>query len=107
MPIAHKRGDTFSRAGQFMVTADGLNMDDMTGWTGRCQVRSQAGVLVQELTFTWLNPVDRLFKLEATAAQTAAWPLGTHRFDIELTTPAGQRVTGPTDRLILTGAETL
>jgi hypothetical protein len=98
MPMAINRGDAFVRAGQFAVAADGINVGDMTGWSVRCQVRTQTGELVEELEFAWLDAAQRLFRL--TSGDTTGWPVGTHVFDMQLTTPAGERITGPKDLLI-------
>ena len=99
MPIQLTRGDTFDRGGQFIVSSDGLNITDMTGWVGRSQVRTQTGELVEELTFEWLDATQRLFRLYS--AGTDEWPVGTHIFDIRLTTPEGQSATGPKDTLVV------
>jgi hypothetical protein len=101
--VHHTRGDSFSRAGQIEVTEGSTNVSDMTHWTGRCQVRTQSGQLVQQVSFAWLDASQRLFALYATEQETAAWPSGTHNIEIELTTPAGQRVTCYRDQLVLTG----
>lgn len=90
-----------SRASQIEIPEGSVGMSDMTGWAGRCQVRTQSGVLVQELGFEWLDASERLFKVSATAAQVADWPVGSHVYDIELTTPAGQRLSTKKDLLIL------
>lgn len=103
MPVHHTRGEAFSRGGQIEIPAGSLNASDMTGWLGRCQVRTQGGQLVQEIAFQWLDASQRLFSLNATEAQTATWPSGTHNIEIEVRTPAGQWVTCYRDLLIFTG----
>lgn len=103
MPVHHTRGDTFSRAGQIALPEGSVGMSDMTGWGGRCQVRTQSGALVQELQFIWIDATQRLFLLTATAEQLTAAPTGTHVFDIQLTTPAGQKLSSAKDTFTVSG----
>jgi hypothetical protein len=91
----HKRGDTFDLSGSVAATMDGAAVTDFTDWTGRCQVRNGAGVLVEELEFTWLDVTAGLVRVRS-AASTDAWPLGPVRTDIQLTSPDGNVVSTDT-----------
>ena len=93
---AHKRGDTFDYSDQFEMTELGLPVPDMTGMSGASQIRTPEGVLVAELTFTWLDASERLFRVRFEGS-TAAWPLGTLLHDIQITTGAGDVISTPTE----------
>ena len=77
--ITHKRGDTLEWV--VTLTQDGAAVD-ITGWTITSQVR-QDDTLIQSLTVTVVDAANGNFNLSATAAETAAWALGTHSVDIE------------------------
>lgn len=88
-PVARfKRGDTFILSGPITVTDGGEALTDLTGFTGRSQLRELKGPLIAELVFSWLDAEQCLCQLSA--SNTAAWPVGLAEFDIELTSPAGQ-----------------
>ncbi|MDP2262683.1 MAG: hypothetical protein Q8K24_05940 [Hydrogenophaga sp.] len=92
----HKRGDTFSHAGEITVADAGTPVLDLTGWQGRSQVRSQLNdALIADLEFTWLDATQRLCALRC--QDTSTWPLGEAEIDIQLTSPDGDVVsTGTT-----------
>ena len=90
----HKRGDTFDVSGQIDVTLQGSPVLDLTGWTGASQIRTTSGALIADLTFSWLNPAQRLMRLRAT--NSSGWMLGTHEIDVQLTSPAGDVVSTST-----------
>lgn len=100
--VQHKRGDTFDLSGAIDVTLDGQSVTDLTGWTGRSQLRTPVGKLVAELEFVWLDATKRLVRLRKAAADTLTWELGEVHIDIELTGPAGDVVSTPTASLIVT-----
>ncbi len=93
----HKRGDTFDVSGQLTVTDGGAPVLSLQGWTGRCQLRTPAGLLIADLNFSWVDAAQRLCRLYA--ANTAAWPPGAAELDIELTSPAGHIVSTGTERI--------
>jgi hypothetical protein len=76
-----KRGTTFSFP---LDVAQNVNF---TGWTGRAQLRTRLGVLVQELTFAWDDPALGTYTLSW--QDTNAWPLGALLYDTFLTSPTG------------------
>lgn len=84
----HKRGDTFDRSGVISVSENGAPVADLTGWTGASQMRNARGLLLAQLTFTWLDASLRLARLTAPDG-TSAWPVGELKMDIELTSPSG------------------
>jgi hypothetical protein len=100
--VQHKRGDTFDLSGAIDVTLDGQAVQDLTGWTGRSQLRTTAGKLVAELDFVWLDATKRLVRLRKSASATLTWELGEVLIDIELTSPAGDVVSTPTATLLVT-----
>ena len=93
----HKRGDTFDVSGQIDVTASGAAVTNLTGWTGASQIRSSGGVLIADLTFSWINAAQRTMRLRAT--DTADWMLGKHEIDIQLTSPSGDIVSTSTAQI--------
>lgn len=63
---------------------------DMTGWTGRGQVRAVTGdALIASVPLVWVNSALGQARWVAVGA-TSAWPLGKAVFDIEMTTPLGE-----------------
>lgn len=94
---AHKRGDTLDLAGPINITLDGEPVPSLEGWTGRSQLRAINGALIADLGFEWIDAAQRLCRLRV--ADTLAWPIAPAEFDIELTSPAGDRVSTPTTRI--------
>ena len=95
MAFQFKRGDTFSLSGQVDLQSEGQAILDLTGWTGKSQVRTLAqGTLVSELVFTWLDASQRLLKLEK--SDTQSWPLGVVELDIQFTSPQSEVVSTQT-----------
>lgn len=89
----HIRGDTFDRSGPVTVTQDGVVLTDLTGWTGKCQIRTAGGALIAEPVFTWLNAATGLCRLNVpNTTGTADWPLGEAKMDIQFTAPSGDIV---------------
>ena len=97
---SHKRGDSFSMASQWPMQPGATPDDppvptDLTGWTGRAQVRDTKGRLVQELVFTWVDQVRGMFRVEA--LDTDHWPVGNVEMDVEMTnTDTGFVMSSPT-----------
>jgi hypothetical protein len=99
--VEHKQGDTFDLSGTIDVTLLDQPVLDLTGWTGRSQIRTPKGELVAELVFTWLDASQRLVRLSKPATQTLTWTLGNVLIDIELTSPTGDVVSTPTASLTI------
>ena len=88
----HKQGDTFDMS--VVATVDDVARD-MTSWSGISEIRTPAGVLIETLTFTWLDAAAGLFRIYS-VDDTQAWPLGNAYWDIQFTTPTGQVISSPT-----------
>lgn len=94
LEITHQRGDTFAQ--QVALTLSDVAVS-IAGWTIASQLRTAAGVLVQQLTVGTRNDAGGTVQLTATAAQTAAWPLGELGWDVQFVDAAGN--TRSTQRL--------
>ncbi|RRD68675.1 hypothetical protein EII19_00655 [Comamonadaceae bacterium OH2310_COT-174] len=62
---------------------------DITGWQIDCQLRAPGGALVQQFAGVVTDALAGQFALRASAAETAAWPLGGLYADIRYTDAAG------------------
>jgi hypothetical protein len=93
----HKRGDTLDLSGQVTVTDGGQPVTDLTGWTGRSELRRPDGMLIASLTFTWIDPMQRLVRLRAT--DTGRWALGAAEMDLQFTSPSGDVISTPTQQI--------
>jgi hypothetical protein len=100
MSSEHKIGDTFDVSGQLTVAEAGAPVADLTGWTGRSQIRTPAGELISNLVFVWLDATQRRCRLYAPGS-TGTWPPGFADTDIELTSPSGHVVSTKTVRIKL------
>lgn len=90
MKYQHKRGTTFDHSGPLVLLKDNLQLTNMDGWTGACQVRqpaSSGGTLVAQIEFTWLDVTLSLARLRM--QDTSNWPLGNCELDIKLTNANG------------------
>lgn len=96
MKNTHKRGDTFDYSDQLAMTADGVALADLTGMVGASQIRTTDGALVAELSFSWLNAAQGLYRVRS-VGPTDGWPLGTGLHDVQLTTPAGDVISTATE----------
>ena len=92
--IHHKRGDTLNLSGD--LVADDLTAQDLTGWTGRVDLRLADGTLVQALMFAWIDASQGTLAITATAADSATWPVGRLVLDVEFTRPDGSVLSSPT-----------
>lgn len=94
--LRHKRGDTFDLSGGPVTidTPEGV-LTDLTGWTGRSEMRAMSGALYASLTFEWLDATEGLFRLYFEGS-TADWKPATLSLDVEFTSPDGVIVS--TDR---------
>ncbi len=83
-----KPGATFTAIATLTVVVDGAELADLTGWTFRCQLRSTAGALIEELVCVLVS--GPLGKVRLSSAGTAAWPeRATLLGDILATDPTG------------------
>jgi hypothetical protein len=94
--LSIKRGDTFDLVNTTPLSMEGPSgtVIDFTGWTAAAQLRER-GELVADLTFSWLDATEGLFRLHS-AESTSAWPLGELLCDIEFTAPDGTVVSTET-----------
>lgn len=90
MSIKHIRGDTFDYSGQLGLTIAGVANPDLTGWTGRSMIRALDGMLIDELEFTWIDVTQSQARIRK--QNTATWPIGKARLDIQLTSSTGDVV---------------
>lgn len=86
--ILHKRGDTLSLG--LTWDEDGETVD-LTGYTVAAQLRDAQDVLVAALTVAIADQTTLRGQctLSATAAATAAWPVGPLWCDVQFTAPSG------------------
>ncbi len=89
--MEHIRGDTFDYSGQLGLTVQGVATPNLAGWTGRSQVRTLDGTLIEALTFEWIDDSQSQVHIFS-QNDTSSWPLGKAQWDIELTSPAGKRI---------------
>lgn len=68
---------------------------DLTGWTGTCQVRTAAGVLVAAPAVAVNTPSTGYVTLTV-AGSTADWPAGTLELDVKLVQPDDSVLFTPT-----------
>jgi len=90
--VGFTRGDTFYYAGPVSAKVNGVDTTDLTGWTARSQIRTDKGVLIDDLVLVWLAqaPVAAI-SIEG-SGPTVDWPLGDAVIDIEFTDPSGRIV---------------
>lgn len=94
MIYEHKRGDTFNFGLYVKATINDAVQVDLTGWTGKSQIRQANGSKIADLTFAWDDASVAAARLSATG--TSAWPVGDALLDVEMTTPAGEIVSSDT-----------
>ena len=93
-PYEHKRGDTFNFGLYVKATVNGDLQTDLTGWTGKSQLREINGSKIADLTFSWDDASIAAARLYATS--TTGWAVGPAVLDVEMTTPAGEVVSSRT-----------
>jgi hypothetical protein len=86
MAITHKRGDTFEVVVQFTLNGQ---VQDLTGWQVRSQIRSATKVLLKELDVVRVDDEGGIFTLNCPASETEAWEQGAYTCDIEFIDPSG------------------
>ena len=94
----HKRGDTFEFSGVIDVKHQGQIVPDLTGWTGKSQLRKQSGELIADLVFAWIDAAQRICNLKHNGS-TADWPICVAQMDIEMTSPDGHIVSTQTTEI--------
>lgn len=82
------QGDTFRFNMVFNGTEDAI---DITGWTGKCQVRGTDGAVVTEANITLTDP--EAGTLEVDFGDTGQVPGGEYKYDIEMTDTGGGKRT--------------
>lgn len=92
-----KRGDTFEFSGVIDVKHQGQLVPDLTGWTGKCQLRKQSGELIADLVFTWIA-AQRICNIKHNGS-TADWAICVAQMDIEMTSPDGHIVSTQTTEI--------
>lgn len=103
--VDHTRGDTWER-GYIIKDAAGVPLD-LTGATVALQVRDGGGALVADLsTFCTITPLAGRIDFVAPAA-TMAIPVGTYRFDVQVTYAGGRVKTYDASTLTILRDETL
>lgn len=90
-----KRGDTFELSGVIDVKNQGQTAPDLTGWTGKSQLRKQNGGLIANLVFKWVDATQRICNIKHDGS-TADWPICVAQMDIEMTSPDGHIVSTKT-----------
>lgn len=86
----HTRGDTFDYSGPLNLSIAGVPTPDLSDWTGRSMIRTLAGVLVSELTFSWVDATLGVARVRSN--DTTSWPIGKTKLDIQLTSSTGDVV---------------
>lgn len=90
----HKRGDTWDFSGPLLDAAG--EPWNLTGWAVASQLRTPAGALIQGFTCTVLDAPNGVIRVQASATDTAAWPIGRALTDVQLTSPDGAVVSTTT-----------
>lgn len=103
--IEIKAGESFA-AGGSLSDETGAPID-LTGYSGRCEVRTTDGTLVGEVAVTIDAGAAGSFELRAAAESTAAWAIGSHVADVRLVSPGGEVHPSPTFGVRVTRAITL
>ena len=98
-----KRGDTFVLAATYRDDAG--NPANLAGYTVRAQVR-HGRRLVDELSFAATDLAQGSFTMSASAAQTAAWPIGEVACDIRYQSPDGVVTSSEVFRITVVGGIT-
>lgn len=83
-----KKGDTFRLP--FRVTDSEGGAVDISSWTVASQLRRTTNELLQDFTVSLPDGgADGQAVIEASPAETAIWPRGTHHMDIRVNDAAG------------------
>lgn len=85
LTIEHKRGDTFRQ--DVTVKINGVAAD-ITDWVIESQIRSVEKSLIQAFTVTLTAAASGQYRLSAEADETALWPIGKLRMDIQYSYPS-------------------
>lgn len=89
MPDVHKVGATFHLP--FTVTGASGAAENISTWTIISQLRDVGEGLIEDFTISLIGGgTSGQAAVVATPAQTAAWPEGSHFFDIAFLTPGGE-----------------
>lgn len=93
--IEIKAGETWAEGGSLSDDDTGAPID-LTGYSGRCEVRTADGSLVGEIDVTIDSGTGGTFELRADAESTSAWSIGAHVADVRLISPEGEVHPSPT-----------
>lgn len=93
-----KQEDTFDVTGFVSGEADGVGIDDFTGYVAKSQIRHKDGTLIAELTCEWIDATARLLRMYFDGS-TIGWQVGLHEIDIQFTTPDGKIVSTETAKI--------
>ena len=93
-----KRGDTFEFSGVVDVKHQGQLVPDLTGWTGKCQLRKQSGELIADLVFTCIDATQRICNIKHNGS-AADWAICVAQMDIEMTSPDNHIVSTQTTEI--------
>ncbi len=81
-------GGSFDLSGQVTVIDSGVVVANLTGWTGRSQIRDLKDQLIADLTVTIVDGAQRLVRVH-TLADTSGWPAGQVKMNILFIAPDG------------------
>jgi hypothetical protein len=84
MAITHKRGDTFEVVVDFTLNGQ---VQNLTGWQIRAQIRDTQKVLLKELEVVRINDSQGRFSLNCSSEETEDWVPTTYQCDIEFIDP--------------------
>jgi hypothetical protein len=83
--IGHKRGDTFRQDVVVKINNVAVNITD---WDIESMLRDVDKALLETFTVTKIAAATGQYRISATAEQTALWPIGKARMDIQYTYPS-------------------
>lgn len=83
--IEHKRGDTFRQDAVVKIAGTPVDISD---WTITSQLRAIDDTLLEDFMVTVTNAALGRYRIEATAIQTALWPIGKAKMDLQYEYPS-------------------
>ena len=97
----HIQGNTLQLYFQVIDLQPGENV---AGSTGRAQVRTKCGQLVEELVFAWVN--DGVDFTLISQSDTSAWPTGTLCFDVRFYFGNGDNISSDVGEIVVSNGIT-
>ena len=61
--IDFPRNGSFAFSGVIDIQELGVPLPDLTGWTGKSELRTQSRTLIANLNFAWVNAAERTYTL--------------------------------------------